>query len=480
MHGSSQEGGGTEPLLKRQDVVLGSVVISPPTRTIAGHGGRAVLEPRMMLVLLCLAERPGALVTRAELLDRCWNGFPVGDDSLNRAIAGVRRAAREAIGDALQIETLAGAGYTLTVHSAARAAGAASRSAAVAEAISEGWRSWRLGLPEPDRSAIQRLQRTVAAEPHHPEAWALLALLLRHAAEHAEAQEGADYTEECRAAADAALALDPNQSVARTALISLPPLFGDWLARRTRLLSVIGQQPDSAPALHDMAVLEMATGRPSAAVPLVEALMEREPLAAIFHYKRVYHLWTLGRLSEMDQVADRAMQMWPRQPAIWFARFWTLAFTGRPEQAMQQLVDEAVRPPIPAAAMLPLEKTLLAVREPQNERARAAAVEGNLQAAKRGPAQSVAATIQLGGLGAVEEAFQVAESYLTRDGPLAVSLRKTATDPSVTDQHRRVTQMLFIPSAQPLRDSLRFDRLCEAIGLGSYWQRADLTPDHRL
>ncbi|HEY0115940.1 MAG TPA: winged helix-turn-helix domain-containing protein [Allosphingosinicella sp.] len=478
MHGSGVDNGTAQPLVRRPDVVLGPIVISPATRTVSGYGGRAVLEPRMMQVLLCLAERPGGLVTRAELLDRCWGAAAVGDDSLNRAIAGIRRAARQAVGEALQIETVAGAGYALALQ-ADQADGTTAGKAPGQEAVAEGWRSWRLGLPVPDRSAIQRLRRAVEAEPRHAEGWAVLALLLRHAAEHAQASDCARYVEECRGAADAALALDPCQGTARAALVSLPPLFGDWLSRRARLTAILEEQADSAPAMHDLAILEMATGRPSAAIPLIEALMERDALAAIFHYKRVYHLWTLGRLSDMDQAADRAMQMWPRHPAIWFARFWSLAFTGRPDQAMQQLADDGSRPDIPLPALVPLEKTLIALRDGANQQARVEAVNANIQAAARGPAQSVAAIIHLGGLGAVEEALDVAETYLTRRGPVAVSLRRTDTDPSITDQHRRVTQMLFIPASAPLRRSPRFDRLCEEIGLSDYWRRAGVVPDHR-
>jgi DNA-binding winged helix-turn-helix (wHTH) protein/Tfp pilus assembly protein PilF len=477
MNSSGVERRAVVPLVKRADVILGSIVISPATRSISGYGGRVVIEPKMMEVLLCLAEGPCTVVTRATLLEHCWHGAPVGDDSLNRAIAGIRRAVGQAAGEALQIQTVAGVGYALTLVSG-QTVGAAARVVSISEALAEGWRSWQLGMPEPDRSALQRLQRALKAEPENAEAWGVFALLSRHAAEHAEVSDCGFYFEQCHSAAAAGLALQPTNGTARAALSSLPPLFGDWLPRRSRLLDILADHPDSAPAVHDLAILEMATGRPVAAVPLIEELLEREPLAAIFHYKRVYHLWTLGRLSEMDRLADRAMQMWPRHPAIWFARFWTLAFTGRPDQAMQHLADETERPAIPPAAIVPLEKTLLAIKEPQNERARRTAVQVNLQTASRGPAQSVAATIHLSGLGAVEEAFTVAEGYLTRNRSHAVSLRKTSTDPSVTDQHRRVTQMLFIPSAKVLRQSPRFTRLCDAIGLSEYWRRANVTPDH--
>jgi hypothetical protein len=221
-------------------------------------------------------------------------------------------------------------------------------------------------------------------------------------------------------------------------------------------------------------VLEMATGRPKAAVPIIEQLIEDDPLAAIFAYKRVYHLWTLGELGAMDRVADRAMQLWPRHPAIWFARWWSLACTERPEAALLQLDEQAARPDIPPSALEVL-KTTAAALAGQAEREHAKKL--NLQAAARGPGQSIAAVIHLCALCETDAAFDVAHAYLLRRGPLVVPVRHTAADPAITDQHRRVTQMLFIPPAAVLRDDPRFLALCEAIGLGDYWRHASLTPD---
>ncbi len=478
MHGAPNRSQ-TAKLAARDDIVVGSVVISPALRSISGPDGRATLEPQMMQVLLSLAERPGALVTREQLLERCWGSTVVGDDSLNRAIAGIRRAARKAVGKALEIETVAGAGYSLIVQPRPIETAAAHRAESVEQAMAEGWRSWRLGLPQPDTVTIERLRTAVAQAPHRADAWAMLALVLRHAAEHGDGCNRARDVEDCQAASEQALAIEPGEATARTALVSLAPLFGDWLPRRRQLLAILEDAPTNFPAIHDMAILEMATGRPSAAVPMIEKLLEQEPLAAILHYKRVYHLWTLGRLGEMDQVGDRAMQLWPRHPAIWMARFWSLAFTDRPHHAREQLLDGAVRPNMPETALRLLRQTVDSLIHPDDSEARRVAIGANLAAASQGPAQSAAAIIHLSGLGAVEEAFEVAEGYLCRSGPIAVGVHKTQSDPSITDQHRRVTQLLFIPVTQSLRASNRFEGLCHSIGLGSYWEAEALTPDWR-
>ena len=72
---------------------------------------------------------------------------------------------------------------------------------------------------------------------------------------------------------------------------------------------MLAADPDHRPARHDLAVLEMATGRPSAARPLIERLITEDPLAATLYYKRIYHLWTFGEVDELEIVATRAMQL---------------------------------------------------------------------------------------------------------------------------------------------------------------------------
>ena len=81
-------------LAHRPDLRLGAARISPSTRTLAGSDGSVIVEPRVMQVLLLLADVQGAVVTRAELIEHCWNGQIVGDDSINRAISELRRTVR--------------------------------------------------------------------------------------------------------------------------------------------------------------------------------------------------------------------------------------------------------------------------------------------------------------------------------------------------------------------------------------------------
>lgn len=100
-------------LAKRPDFRLGPLLISPSRRLVEGPAGQSHVEPLVMQVFLLLLDARGEVVTRQELFDQAWGGVMVGDDSLNRAISGVRRIAAEAGDDLFEIETVPRTGYRL-------------------------------------------------------------------------------------------------------------------------------------------------------------------------------------------------------------------------------------------------------------------------------------------------------------------------------------------------------------------------------
>lgn len=391
-------------LAQRPDFQLGDLRISPARRRVDGPGGSRHVEPQFMLVFLRLLDAAGTVVTRAELFDECWGGAVVGDDSLNRAIAGVRQVGSAVGSAAFVIETIPRTGYVLRLAPSVeqlRPPKDLPRDAAELEsAVARAYDCWRSGRPVPDRDALTALRDALLDSNGDGRAWGMYALLLRKAAEYAEADECAEFVRQCEEAARRARSLVPDQPDARVAVAGLVPLFGNWGTARAQLAAVLEREPDHVPAAHDMAVLEMATGRPSAARPIVEQLIARDPLAATFYYKRIYHLWTFGEVAEMDRVAARALQLWPRHAAIWLARLWTLVFTGRADEAARFLDEEACRPAIPAAALDLFRRTCMVTAGAQANEAvdpamQAKAVGMGVAAAGRGPAQAVAALLCL-------------------------------------------------------------------------------------
>jgi len=92
---------------------LGRLKIDPPRRQVEAPEGSEILEPRVMQVLVALARVSGAIVTRDELMERCWDGRIVGDDAINRALSRVRHVASEIGRGSFNIETITKVGYRL-------------------------------------------------------------------------------------------------------------------------------------------------------------------------------------------------------------------------------------------------------------------------------------------------------------------------------------------------------------------------------
>lgn len=100
-------------LAQRSEFRLGPLLVSPGRRLVSGPAGERHLEPLVMEVLLLLVDARGTLVTRDDLFDHCWGGVQIGDNSLNRVVAGVRRALAETAPGRFELETIPRTGYRL-------------------------------------------------------------------------------------------------------------------------------------------------------------------------------------------------------------------------------------------------------------------------------------------------------------------------------------------------------------------------------
>lgn len=453
---------------------VGGLSVHPRERLIATTSGRATVEPLVMQLLVALSRRAGQLVTRREIFDVCWGSAAVGDDSLNRIVAVLRKTVQGLAGSTVKIDTVPGAGYILRLASDARGEGEPASN--LPTAIEKAYDSWRAGLPQPDHILLETMRRECGLHPTSAQAWGMLALLCRHAAEYAEPGEVSAHVVECESSARRALALEAAQPEALVALASVAPLFGRWGDARQRLETILKANPNHAVAAHDLAMVEMATGRVRAAKAIMDGLLALDPLAACYCYKSMYQHWSVGDLTGLDHVADRAMHLWPTHPAVWTARLWTLAYTGRAEAALEMLADKAVRPNVPMPALAFFRHVIGSVVNSAPEQIESA-VAASRRIAAAGPAQAIASLFGLGLLNASDDAFEVAEAYYLRKGSVPVPLRHTVGELSVNEQHRRVTQILFTPVFASMRTDPRFRSLCEHIGLSNYWEISGLNPD---
>ena len=116
------------------------------------------LEPRAAAVLQILCEHDGAVVTRQDLLDRCWGEGEGSDEALTQAIAQIRRALDD-LGEPGLVETLAKRGYRLHGKSFSLAQETAVQS--------RSWQPRQLALPVAGLIAIV-IAAAWVVDPHGP------------------------------------------------------------------------------------------------------------------------------------------------------------------------------------------------------------------------------------------------------------------------------------------------------------------------
>jgi TolB-like protein/DNA-binding winged helix-turn-helix (wHTH) protein len=92
---------------------LGGLDVRPATREIVFAGGRETVEPRVMSVLVTLAQAQGEVVTRDDLSAACWEGRVVSDDAINRVLSRIRKLSELTGGRDFTLETITKVGYRL-------------------------------------------------------------------------------------------------------------------------------------------------------------------------------------------------------------------------------------------------------------------------------------------------------------------------------------------------------------------------------
>jgi Tol biopolymer transport system component/DNA-binding winged helix-turn-helix (wHTH) protein len=91
----------------------GEALIQPSLNRISIQGRIAQVEPKVMQVLVLMAERPGAVITRETFLDTVWAGTIADDYLLNRAVSELRKIFDDDPQTPRYIETIRKGGYRL-------------------------------------------------------------------------------------------------------------------------------------------------------------------------------------------------------------------------------------------------------------------------------------------------------------------------------------------------------------------------------
>ena len=498
-------------LSKAPGFALGPLAVDPPMRLVRNGPRCETLEPRVMRVLVALAGEPGRVLSRDDLIALCWDGQIVGDNAINRVISRLRAVLLALAGDAVRLQTITKVGFRLTsdgmappampspplVESLSAPPLPVSRRAAIggglavvflAAAAYAGWRNasaryrpppvalelyergvgiTKNAVPGSNRQALTFFKSAVAIDPQFADAWGALALGYTF--------DDQVYPQQLRSAADRALALDPDQPDANLALLIGQPFYRRWYLVEPRLRSYQKRFPDHWYGNFQMSWLLREVGRHEEAIPFIRRVVEIDPMIPIGWSSLSGALFSAGRLEESDSAVDEGMRRSPGHAELWFARYSTLMYGHRFDEAATFARDPDNRP-IAFGKLVLFYANLaesLAKRDPRGIGAGHAYFRETLRTDEPGTLEAIPRFAPLLALiGARQDAVTAFEGYLFGGNLFGRDVKP----PHPTDT--RMTRALFSPPMLAHRDA-RFDRVLERAGLEDYWKRSGSQPDFR-
>ncbi|GAA4714440.1 TIR domain-containing protein [Sphingomonas lutea] len=273
-----------------------------------------------------------------------------------------------------------------------------------------------------------------------------------------------------RAAAKAALELDPREGRATGALRMLEAPYRNWIAVERGHRAALQRNPTFPILLFTMSDLLGHVGRWQEARQYSDRFDRKRFMLPGADRKVIINLWAAGDLPAADRMLDVAVKQWPQHPQIFRTRLSYLMFTGRPGEALEILGRTAdwpieIRPDFIAAIRATAE-ALAGKRPPEQARRTALEyLEGNPSAALQVAQACVA-------LGDAAAAFALLRGYYFGEGEWK------ALAPAGGDEDR-VTSPLFQPMMRPMWRERSFDDLLDRIGLNDYWRQTGTVPDFR-
>lgn len=507
-------------LAREAPFALGNLTVSPVTRELVRPDGeREVLEHRVMQVLVALARNPGAIVTRDDLVESCWDGRIVGDDAINRVISRLRKSAEGVGQGGFRIETLTKVGYRLVLPGMeaslasvpveaspggprlSRRALALGGAAAGLAALGGGTLLYRhLAQPQlsPEAQALKDqgfvalaqdtreglnqgiglLTRLTEIAPESADAWGMLGFAYARSANFRPAAESKTMNERAQAAGRIARGLDPGNAYSILSEVYGIPLRGNWSKVEAVQRRALAARSDDNLILMLLGHLLSDVGRMTDAAGVVDRFTAN-PLTPAQYYQRIQIQWGAGQLERLESTMAEAGRVYPTQFAIWFSRFYVAVFSGRPGQAVAMGEDIENRP-----SGFPAEEfaDILAVARAARSRAPAEiakVMDRQMNRARNGSGMAENALQFACLFGRLDEAFAIAQAYYFSRGFVVPELRFSSGQGSYLRLENRTTRFLFQPSTAPMRADPRFRGLIEELGLEAYWRDAGIGPDFR-
>ena len=502
----------SQDLSKAAPFALGVLSVDPPTLKVTRGTSAAVLEPRVMQVLVALAASVGKVLSRDDLIELCWDGRIVGDNAINRVISRLRAMLAELAGDGVRLETITKVGFRLVADAADRAVDPptaariepspatrqpVSRRAAIGGVLAAGaagaaaFASWRTppSRHRPDKRAValydrgMLLQKTaelgttvqaiahfkqaIEIDPGYADAWGALAMSYLHTFAGFSGKEQAAIAELQVSAARRALEIDPDQPDGFAAAQFTLPHLGNFPEMDKRTRTVITRHPDFWYGHAKRAMFLRDTGRPVAALDSCRRVIEIDRMLPIAWGNMAMTYMMVGDLQRMEFALDEATKMWPAHSYLWPMRINLYAQTAQFEIAAVIARDSRSRPDY-IAAEVGEKKAVLMDSIAQSDRRSLDRFRGEmLQAMDRDPVMTMTNALLLAVMGFGEDAL----------GALQRVFALAAKD---VDLARRLsTMIMFCPVILAFRSDPRHAQILAAVELEDYWHRSGSQPDFR-
>jgi len=472
--------------------LVGEWQVSPPLNLLVRGEERVRLEPRVMDVLVQLAERADEVVSKEELIERVWKGRYATDDVLSVAIYSLRKSLGDDARRPRYVATVSRRGYRLIapVQLAAEPstgipagapgqpearrprgfswpAAAVAVAAAVALALAAASALWLLPaarharhVPPAEaheaylkgryfldqrsirgwRQALEQFERAVALDPRDPAARAGLADTYSAMSDFGVASP-AEMRPRAMQAARRALELDPRSAEGQAALGRAQFLFDwDFAAAGRSLARAVALDPDYMPAYQATAWLESARGRPAKAVAAAQRALQLDPVNTARYTELAWVLALGGRYDEASREIERALQLNPRSSETYLMKGWACEVAGQADAAFAAY-REGLR--------------LLGVPEDALRTMAAEYRAGGLAACYRGWLQR-----RGGGANLMSETRR-AQLYV-RTGELDRAIE--SLEHAYRKREGALAWVNVDPSYQPLRSDARFQRIAALVG----------------
>lgn len=472
--------------------MLGHVRVEPSLRRVSVDGVQETVEPKVMQVLVALADAGGRTLSRDDLIHLCWSDRVVGDNAIHRVISQARKIANTLGQGSFEIETVKGVGYRLvtpdsqdgrwrgfeglgaallTRRGIAVAAGAAGAAAIVGLSMSRTPKASTISRDMFERGEAVRqeedgaysAQQSIALyrsaledSPRFASAWGGMALAYCQMLDSSLDEEVDRVGQLGLSAARKALELDANEARAQLALILLRPAFGNWEERMHQLHRLQRLHPENWEIQREIGRGYASVGNVGLAASHLGGVLRVQPLLPRAQGDHFYALWAAKRLHEAEEALRQGMRRWPRNWYLWNASFQYLAISGNGQEAARQLRTEELRPANLSPLSIPKRLRAIEVLAGRRQQERDQLIEAYVAEVREHLWAIRNATVMLAALGARDVIFEILEGFYFGEGQFSRAPRRFS---------RRPTYFLYLPPFDALRNDPRFVELMRRIGL---------------